>query len=232
MWAESSKKPLLVPIIFVVAYLPGLIYAILHSHSFPSGNLITLLTSWFNPTEDWQSFSNVYAGIFFDFIIPLSLFLLAALYTYAVGNSLVRYLSMESIFVNGIIATYIFSGIGWYLTGTSGSGTSILFFSFSIAFIPIILFNISISVLRILKDFKTILHNFLEFAKCILPLVISIIVLVVFLAFSVVSVFGYISEKQFQHFVGFGVFSVITIGQVIDRWLFCKMKKGRERLKT
>lgn len=213
-----TEKHWLVPISFLVVYLPGLIYAMSHNYSFPSGNLFTLLTSWFNPTEDWQSFSNVWVGILLDFIVPTSLFALAAHYSNIIENQFAKYLSVETIFVNGIVATYIVSGLEWYLIGTSGSGTSILTISFYIAFSIVILLYISTRSGLLSKGFSVLKVDRHQLANHILLLVLSAILLCLFLLVSLVSIYGYISTRQYIHFVGFGVFCVLTSLQILDRW--------------
>ena len=94
-----------VPISFLLIYLPGLIYALTHHLYFPSNNLFTLITCWFNPVEDWQSYTNLKTGIALDFIFPLVLFLFATIYLSVVRNSVKDYVSIGSVYVNGIFAT-------------------------------------------------------------------------------------------------------------------------------
>lgn len=214
-----------IPISFVLFYTVGngLIY-VFYQFSYPSGNLVTFLTCWFNPSENWIVSGKKTFGIevFLNFIFVAFILFLATVYSFIQPGYTKKYATIGSIYLCGIGATYITSGLEWYFSGQSGSGTSILAFSFDLTFNVMLAFDV-FNIKPILR-FKRREGSF----KLVLIWIVVAALFVIMLSVSYVEVLDYISEKYYVHFIGLGVYTMLLFAVVLDRLLITHSKKHQQ----
>lgn len=208
-----------VSISFVAIYLPGLIYALRYGQASLASNSISFLTCWFNPTENWD-FNPLWIGIFLNYGWVAFLLSMSERYSRNFGYFSNRYISINAVYAFGIATTYIMSGLGWFFTNTAGSGSSLVSFSLYASFsgkLIIDFFNWLLTWLRTdRKDFK------------ITPSILfaSIFALITLSSF-VLSMQGYLSEGEMNHFVGLGVFSLFATTLILDRYYHNRQPRAK-----
>ena len=101
---------------------------------YPSSNIATFLTSWFNPMED-ANYGKPYIGFLLNFGMVLFIIIIAEKYSSITYKKLGKYaISIGPVFLFSISATYVISTFNWFEYGFAGSGTSIVAFCMMITF--------------------------------------------------------------------------------------------------
>lgn len=117
---------------------------------YPDNRDFTLITSWFNLSEDFSRiYASFYIGFAYNFISPLSIIVIlefASSGLYSWGN--IYTVSVWYSFLLAIIATYLTSIYLLIYRHTSVSGTSIIAFSLSI----LLIFYLVIELIHIIKQ--------------------------------------------------------------------------------
>ena len=137
--------------IFILFYvgINGIVY-LLNGMKYPDNRDFTLITSWFNLSEDFSRiYASFYVGFAYNFISPLSIIVIlefASSGLYSWGN--IYTVSVWYSFLLAIIATYLTSIYLLIYRHTSGSGTSIIAFSLSI----LLIFYLVIELIHIIKQ--------------------------------------------------------------------------------
>lgn len=194
---------------FTVVYIPGLIYALGHGPQSVSSNPVAFLTSWFNPSEDWD-ITPLRVGIILNYIIPvITLFSAEAYSNWNIFLSK-RYFSIEATYIIGILTTYIMSGLGWFFSGTAGNGSSL------IAFCLYATFTVKI-IIDSVGGFQNRRRNVSAKFEVTWGVFITLILAILVVPFFFVSVIGYIAQREFNHFVGLGVFCLLSALLIADR---------------
>lgn len=129
----------------LVYFINGMVYPPQSNRNF------TLITSWFNWTENYDKslYHTFLAGFAVNFLLPLIAILGYELYSYYVQSKYtLRYIPASNSFILGIIATYILSWISYSKGEMVGSGTSILGICLFVTFIVLVLVEVIVKKYR------------------------------------------------------------------------------------
>ncbi len=149
-------------------------------------------------------------GIILNYIIPvITLFSAEAYSNWNIFLSK-RYFSIEATYIIGILTTYIMSGLGWFFSGTAGNGSSL------IAFCLYATFTVKI-IIDSVGGFQNRRRNVSAKFEVAWGVFITLILAILVVPFFFVSVIGYIAQREFNHFVGLGVFCLLSALLIADR---------------
>lgn len=211
----SFLKKWRITLIFGFFYVfVNLMFYRLNGDVYPTNHLYTFLTTWFNWAENWD-YGNVSYGFIENFGLPLFFIWMAEYYARNIQQDPTKnYLSIDSIFAMGVIATYIMTGLDWYFLSqnikgffTLGSGSSIVAFTLFMTYLPILIID---SVLMIRS------HSFGSNIMSSTKRLLTFVLLCCLVVFGVVQ-----DSSDMNHRVGFGIFSLFAITLMVSRYNAC-----------
>ena len=170
---------------------------------YPSSNAAQFATAWFNPTENrLPIYGSVEAGLAVNFVGPLIYIVIAEYYSRNLQRTVTkRFVSIDSIFVFSVLATYTYTYLYCLINHVVGTGTSIVAFCLLLSFSAIALVDLTD------KDYRSRLQ------KEILTLIVWFIAGI---GFPVLAVWSYVigNPDSINHFGGLCCF-LVFIGSLL-----------------